>query len=469
MNAESESTSQAPAADPGRLRLTLQGHPREVGAWASLLQHRGTDVREVASLEEARAAGPSMTIVFAKADEAQSLVGTAARSAASPMAVFLSDGSTEHPGTELLRNLVLAKRDWQKAFDAMVDPVLVLDADGCATRVNVALAEALGREITELKGAHFATLLGEASPSPDPITAALIGGKAATTETRYSRLPGIRVVTTSPLADEGGERRGVVAILKDVTELKEQQERMLLAGQLADVGHLAAGIAHEISTPLASISLRTESLLRSAADPRLQAVDSFRNFQRYLKTIEDEVFRCKKIIGALLEFSGGAAGRVGDVDLNALAQRAGDLVAHQVKVRGLDLRLRLEAGLPSLQADEGQVRRALLALLMNAIDATPRGGHVEIETKLGPGPRICLSVRDDGVGIPQENVRHLFSPFFTTKPVGEGTGLGLAVCHGVAAAHGGEIRVETKPGEGTRMTLELPVRRGSATEDRPRG
>ncbi len=466
MTAESESTSQA--STPG-VRFTLQGDPREVRTWASLLQNRGTDVMEVASLEEARDAGPSMAIVFAKPAEAQSLVGTAAGSPAAPMALFFSDGSAEHPGTELLRNLVLAKRDWQKAFDAIVDPVLVLDADGCATRVNVALAEALGRDIAGLKGTHYASLLGDSAESPDPIAAALSGGRAATRETRYARLPGVRVVTTSPLADEGGATRGVVVILKDVTEIKEQQERMLLAGQLADVGHLAAGVAHEISTPLASISLRTESLLRSAADPRLQAVDSFRNFPRYLKTIEEEVFRCKRIIGSLLEFSGGNAGRVSDVNVNALAQRAADLVAHQVKVRGLELGLRLEAGLPTIRADEGQVRRALLALLMNAIDATPRGGHVEIETKVGPGSRISLSVLDDGVGIPQENVRHLFSPFFTTKPVGEGTGLGLAVCHGVAASHGGEVRVETRPGAGTRMTLELPVQRANGKEDQGRG
>jgi signal transduction histidine kinase len=103
------------------------------------------------------------------------------------------------------------------------------------------------------------------------------------------------------------------------------------------------------------------------------------------------------------------------------------------------------------------------------MDATPRGGHVEIETRQGPAGRVSLTVRDDGVGIPQENVRHLFTPFFTTKPVGQGTGLGLAVCHGIATAHGGEIRVESRPGAGTRMTLDLPAGRMRPAGERPRG
>jgi signal transduction histidine kinase len=453
---------------PG-LRVTLQGREEDVAVWDSFLRHPGTEVSRPGTFAEALGTGPSMAVVFAEPEEARSLVSEIPDQPGSPVALFLAEGHGEHPCTELLRNLVLAKRDWQAAFDAMVDPVMVLDTDGRVRRANVALAGALGREVTSVKDQHYSSLLGPVAGSDDPIAAGLAQAKAATVEARYSHLPGVRLVTTSPLSDEEGRPRGVVAILKDVTVIREQQERMLLAGQLADVGHLAAGVAHEISTPLASISLRTESLLRNAEDPRLQAIDAFRNFARYLKTIEEEVFRCKRIIGALLDFSGGAADRVTEIDLNALAQRAADLVAHQVKVSGLELQLHLEPGLPSIPGDEGQIRRALLALLMNAMDATPRGGHVEIETRQGPAGRVSLTVRDDGVGIPQENVRHLFTPFFTTKPVGQGTGLGLAVCHGIATAHGGEIRVESRPGAGTRMTLDLPAGRMRPAGERPRG
>jgi len=454
---------------PPAHRVTLQGQRDDVAVWDSLLRHPAAEVSRLPTVEEALAGGPSMAVIVAESREAPSIASAVAARPGSAVALLLADDAGEHPLTGLLRSLVSAKRDWQAVFDAMVDPVMVLDIEGRVRRANLALAEALGREVTSVKGEPYTSLLGEVSGGYDPIAAALAESKPGTLEARYAHLPGVRLVTLSPLSDGDGRRHGVVAILKDVTSIREQQERMLLAAQLADVGHLAAGVAHEISTPLASISLRTESLLRNAEDPRLQAIDSFRNFARYLKTIEEEVFRCKRIIGALLDFSGGAADRVTQIDLNAVAQRAADLVAHQIKVSGLELQLHLEPGLPSIPGDEGQIRRALLALLMNAMDATPRGGHVAIETHQGQAGRVSLVVLDDGVGIPQENVRRLFTPFFTTKPVGQGTGLGLAVCHGIAAAHGGEIRVESRAGGGTRMTLALPSSRLQPVAERPRG
>jgi signal transduction histidine kinase len=290
----------------------------------------------------------------------------------------------------------------------------------------------------------------------------LADGKPRTEETRFTKLEGTLQVTTSPLIVEADGRRGLVVILKDVSELKENQERLLQAVRLADVGQLAAGVAHEINTPLASMALRAESLLQSAQDPRLLAIESFKNFPRYLKTIDEEVFRCKKIIGALLEFSRSRKPEVRITDLNALAERATELVDHQMRLKQVTLSLLLEPNLRHIEADDGQIRQVLIALLMNALDATSAGGHVVVETREDSEQSVSLSVTDDGAGIPTENLPKIFSPFFTTKPIGQGTGLGLAVCHGIVAAHGGEMRVESEVGRGTRFAMILPTSRKQA-------
>jgi two-component system NtrC family sensor kinase len=228
--------------------------------------------------------------------------------------------------------------------------------------------------------------------------------------------------------------------------------------RLAELGRLAGGMAHEINTPLASIALRAESLLRSASDPRLQEIDSFKNFGRYLKTIDEEIFRCKKIISALLDFSRVRKPEVRETDLNGLAEKASDLVGHQMRLKQVALELRLDPDLPRVPADDGQLRQAIIALLMNALDATSGGGGtVEVSTRREDGGAVSLTVADDGPGIPPEHLGKIFSPFFTTKPVGQGTGLGLAICHGIVTAHGGEVRVESEPGRGARFSLVLPL------------
>src|SRR5439155_25003300 len=153
-------------------------------------------------------------------------------------------------------------------------------------------------------GASYPALLGVPRPgSADPLGQSLADGEARPEEVRFESLPGVQQVTSSPYHVADGVLQGAVVILKDVGARKEQQERLQQASRLADIGQLAAGVAHEINTPLASIALRAESLLKVASDARLQAIDSFKNFPRYLKTIDEEIFRCKKIISALLEFS----------------------------------------------------------------------------------------------------------------------------------------------------------------------
>lgn len=224
-----------------------------------------------------------------------------------------------------------------------------------------------------------------------------------------------------------------------------EPDRLVELARLADVGRLAASVAHEIGTPLASISLRAESLARSAQDPRLQAVESFKNFPRYLKSIEEEVLRCKEILGRLMEFARPPSAETRPVDLNALAERAGQLLRHEMMRRRVSLDSRLEPDLPHPEGREGSLAQAVLALLLNAVGASAEGGAVTLETARQGQEAVSVRVTDQGAGMPDE-----------------GQGLGLAICRLVALAHGGDVGVESEPGAGNRLALRLPIRRPAA-------
>ncbi|HLA76814.1 MAG TPA: ATP-binding protein [Vicinamibacteria bacterium] len=446
----------AQGRDP--LRVGVLGEDAESDLQSTSLADRFEVVRadDLAALVSAHV---DLALLSTTPEGAPALAEALSRMAHAPPAVILvNTGAGEHPHSSVVSAIVQAKEQWEKAFDAIVDPVAILDRSGIVARANRGLAEVLGLPFEEVVRAPYAELLGPPlAPSLDPIADSLRDGEPRTHEARFGKLPGLHQVTTSPYRNDAGEVQGVVVIIKDVTSEKEQQERLLRAARLADVGLLAGGVAHEINTPLASIALRAESLLKAAQSPDLLAVPAFKNFPRYLKTIDEEIFRCKKIIGGLLEFSRVRKLEARAVDLNALAERAHDLVGHQLKLKQVALDLKLAPRLPLIHGDDSQLRQALVALLMNALDASSAGGHIEVATRRDGEDGVVLSVTDDGTGIPPENLDRIFNPFFTTKPVGQGTGLGLAMCHGIVASHGGDIRVESKPGSGTCMSLLFPA------------
>jgi signal transduction histidine kinase len=442
----------------GRLRLGILGSPASVRDWTAALASR-VDVVQAHDLAGLLKLQPGLILVAAPPAEAGRLAAQiAASNGAPPVALLVTPEGADHPMTALVRALVEGKREWEATFDAIVDPVAILDQSGLVIRANMGLAHALGRPIQEVVSQGYISLLGKALLGyADPIALSLADRSPRTEDARFEKLSGVFQITTSPLSDDDGAPLGLVVILKDVHELREQQERLLQAMRLADIGLLAAGVAHEINTPLASIALRAESLLRAAEDPALQAAAAFKNFPRYLKTIDSEIFRCKKIISALLDFSRVRKPEIRETDVNQLAERAADLVGHQMKLQQVNLALRLEPTLPHIHADDDQLRQALIALLMNALDAVSAGGNVTVETQRASPETVSLAVSDDGVGIPPEHLDKIFNPFFTTKPLGQGTGLGLAICHGIVASHGGEIEVESAPGRGTRIRLVLPL------------
>ena len=451
---------------PARLRIAVIGLSGEEVGWASQLAGHGIELVVVRDVRDLRSADVELGVVFATPERVGELVPELTAEPTPPLAVFVErrhDPDRRHQ-VSLLKILISGKREWEKTFDAILDPIMVVDGGGRVIRANLQMARALGRNIQEVVGQPYSDLLGPAvadtghrfpGPPVDPIAESLVDDQLRHVDTRYERLSGMHEVTVSALGDERGG--GLVVILKDVSDRREHEERMHRSGRLADIGQLAAGIAHEINTPLASIALRAESLMKSGEDPRLLAVDSFKNFPRYLKTIDEEISRCKRIISALLDFSRSRRPEVRDTNLNQLAEKAADLVGHQMMLKQVALSLELDPALPHVPADDGQMRQALLALLINALDATEPGGQIKVSTGRAENGMVAVTVSDTGMGIRAEHLDKIFTPFFTTKPVGQGTGLGLSACHGIVAGHGGEIRVESEFGRGTKMIMLLPA------------
>ncbi len=235
-----------------------------------------------------------------------------------------------------------------------------------------------------------------------------------------------------------------------VSELQSTQEELLRAKNLASVGQLAAGVAHEINNPLGTIMLYADILLKETP-PTPQ-------YQDDLNTISREAARCKEIVAALLNFARQQPVSAQETDVNAVLDELLRDVEKLPLLEEVTVVKDLSEGPLMMQADPGQLRQVFLNLVKNACEAMPEGGTLTVASGLErEGDTITVTVEDTGVGIPPENVSKLFTPFFTTKPTGTGTGLGLAISYGIVKMHRGQIRVQSEVGKGTRFTVTLPT------------
>jgi signal transduction histidine kinase len=235
------------------------------------------------------------------------------------------------------------------------------------------------------------------------------------------------------------------------------RERMVEAARLAAVGRLLPSLAHQLSTPLASIALRAESLGK-AHDADVAPSD---RVERYLQAIVTDTGRCKELLGLMRDFARPSGEGREPVDLNAVCRGAARLVLHEAMRRQVEVQLGLTEDLPPVVGLETDLRGAVLGMVLNAIDASPAGGRVTVETR-SPAGRVAVSVSDEGEGIAESDRPRLFEPFFSTRP--RGLGLSLMACRVVAEAHGGSVEVDTPPGRGSRFTLRLPASPGGARE-----
>jgi two-component system NtrC family sensor kinase len=238
-------------------------------------------------------------------------------------------------------------------------------------------------------------------------------------------------------------------------ELKQAHQRMLHVEKMATIGKMAAVVAHEINNPLSGI-LTYSKLVKRWIDKNMIASPKQEEMKGSLDLIASESKRCGELVKNLLSFSRVSPMNLTWCDLNQVIDRCVRLVQHKLEMSGIQLSLNLEAELPPAHCDPAQIEQVVLAMVINAIDAMPQGGNLWISTRVIAGFAMELVIRDDGIGIPEEHLAHIFEPFYTTKESG-GSGLGLAISQNIVERHGGDIEVKSVVGEGTTFKIVLPI------------
>ena len=252
----------------------------------------------------------------------------------------------------------------------------------------------------------------------------------------------------------------VITIGEDVTEWREAEQRIAQAEKLAAIGQLAAGVMHEINNPLATIAACAESLMLRLDDMTEAGITVPFEARDYLKIVDSEVHRCKRIIDGLLDFSRPKTMSREQVDLNATIEKTLFLLKHHARFKKLTVNTELDTTIgPAISGNAEQLVQVFMALLINAMDSMGERGTITIRTyrTRTPVDAVIAEVIDRGHGMTRSEVSKIFEPFYTTKAPGRGTGLGLSICYGIIAEHGGRIEVDSAPGKGSTFRILLPV------------
>jgi len=252
-----------------------------------------------------------------------------------------------------------------------------------------------------------------------------------------------------PFYDTAGKLRGYRGISRDITERKQIEEQLQHSQVLASLGEMTAGISHEVNNPLGSVLLYSELLLKSGV-PRQTRKD--------LRIIHNEAKRAAKIMTDLLAYSRKLTLHMRRSNLHSILKKALDMRRYEEKVQNISVSTNRLDGPLYIRGDSSQLTQVFLNLLLNAEEALQeqKGGNIKVTTETD-GEWAKVSIADDGPGIPEDKLSQVFHPFFTTKKVGEGTGLGLSTCYGIITAHNGLIRVENNDNGGATFTVEIPL------------
>jgi two-component system, NtrC family, sensor kinase len=308
--------------------------------------------------------------------------------------------------------------------------------------IGVGRADAVGRAIEEILPADLATEIA-ARADEDRVSSLY---KFPLRDRSGRTL--VANISIAPLAGKSGERMGRLILVDDITQRMQLEEQLLQTEKLTSLGLLAAGVAHEVNTPLAVISNYIQMLAKQlpANDPRHKLTDK----------IVNQTFRASEIVNNLLNFSrtGGAAFE--EVNLNRIIGETLSLVDHPFRAAHVQVIENFASDLPGVLGSGNRLQQVFLNLFLNAKDAMPAGGMLEVRSSSTNGT-VEIEVSDTGIGIQRENLTRVFDPFFTTKAIGRGTGLGLSVSYGIIKEHAGKIEVRSTPGKGTSFRLEFPA------------
>lgn len=254
-------------------------------------------------------------------------------------------------------------------------------------------------------------------------------------------------ISLAPFEAARGVVTGAMMVIENVTERVHLEQQLLQSEKLSSIGLLAAGVAHEVNTPLTGISSYAQMLLQqiSEEDPK----------HSLLEKIRAQTLRASGIVNNLLNFSRTGDAQFREIDLNRVLDDTLQLLEPQIRNSRLEVVRHYGENLPAAYGNASKLQQVFMNLILNARDAMPQGGKITIQTRL-VDTSLVVDFRDTGAGIAPENITRIYDPFFTTKDVGQGTGLGLALSYGIVQEHGGRIFVESRLGEGTHFTIKLP-------------
>ena len=346
----------------------------------------------------------------------------------------------------------------QNILESLDDGLMVVGRDDCVMHWNQALERiyglpapsALGQPLEALFDPAFRASIDVArrdQPQGTALNRVPLRGRGVRDGVRL--LVNVTTVPLQPMADSA-EPGGSVVMIEDVTSRVALEEQLRISEKMASLGLLAAGVAHEVNTPLTGISSYTQMLLDQADqnDPRT----------RLLEKIEKQTFRAARIVNGLLNLARPSSqtdqSERTAVDLNAVIGDVLSLLEHQLEKGSIKLRRELQPSPVTLIGYEFKLQQVCLNLFLNARDAMPSGGWLTIATRV-EGDEVVAVISDTGAGIEREHLDRIYDPFFTTKAPGYGTGLGLSITYGIVQEHEGSIHCDSSPGQGTRFTLRF--------------
>ncbi|MEK7788688.1 MAG: ATP-binding protein [Planctomycetota bacterium] len=376
----------------------------------------------------------------------------------------------------------VSERFLQTALDGIQDCINIVDKDFKIIFMNEAASRRTGKKRQLLLGNKcYSELWKESSPCENCVTGKVFEtGKAQQTITWEMGLDGKKFYLERfafPIVDKDGKVEYGVEIFRDITErklleedreqqrlelgkrvrelrhayeeLKSMQNQLLQAEKMASIGLLASSLAHELDTPLTTISGYCELLAEDINDER---------FLGRIQIISEQILKCQKTIRNMLDFARKSSCEKKLCNVHHLINNTLLLVEHRLKIHKIKLHKTFDEKVPPLLVDGNQIQQVILNLVNNAVDSLPQGGDMCIETRLNKEAKsVEVAFEDNGIGISGEDQKRVFTPFFTTKEPGKGTGLGLSICNNIISAHNGKITLESRVGNGTRFTISLPV------------
>lgn len=380
------------------------------------------------------------------------------RTVAGYIAVAIENSLLYEEQRERAAELALLKEFNESIVESINVGLLAVDTTGRVTACNSALeemlglsrAEATGKRVEDLFAEDFAETLRQVLGERGWELADLRNIYKLHTATRHNR-PLILNISVAPLKRADGKAHaGALVVLENVTARVRLEEQLQQREKLSSIGLLAAGVAHEINTPLTGVSSYTQMLLGmlQETDPK----------HALLKKVQRQADRASGIVNNLLNFSRtGGVTDFTELDLRRVLDDTLQLLEPQMRHSRVEIAREYNGDLPPVFGNAGKLQQVFTNLLLNARDALPDGGLITIRAARGEDGTLSVTVADTGIGIAPENVARIYDPFFTTKGVGRGTGLGLAVTYGIVQEHSGHISVESTPGRGTAFRITLPT------------